>query len=64
MVALYLVSSAEAAGKTTIAAGVGKRLLSDSKKVGLINRYLVLWGQVLSKRYQTPIPILGYFNST
>lgn len=34
MVALYLVSAAEAAGKTMIAAGVGKRLLGDGKKVG------------------------------
>ena len=36
MVALYLVSSAEAAGKTTIAAGVGKHLLGNGKKVGYL----------------------------
>ena len=36
MVALYLVSSAEATGKTAIAAGLGKRLLSDGKKVGFL----------------------------
>jgi BioD-like phosphotransacetylase family protein len=36
LVALYLVSSTEAAGKTTIAVGVGKRLLSDGKKVGFL----------------------------
>ena len=36
MVALYLISSAEAAGKTTIAAGVGKRLLGDGKKAGYL----------------------------
>jgi BioD-like phosphotransacetylase family protein len=36
LVALYLISSEEAAGKTTIAAGVGKRLLSDGKKVGFL----------------------------
>ena len=36
MVALYLVSSAEAAGKTTIAAGVGKHLLGDGKKAGYL----------------------------
>ena len=36
MVALYLISSAEAAGKTTIAASVGKRLLGDGKKAGYL----------------------------
>ena len=36
MVALYLVSSAEAAGKTTIAAGVGKHLLGNGKRVGYL----------------------------
>ena len=34
MVALYLISSERAVGKTTICAGVGKRLLRDGKKVG------------------------------
>jgi len=34
LVALYVVSSEEAAGKTTIGAGVGKYLLGDGKKVG------------------------------
>lgn len=36
MVALYLVSAVEAAGKTMIAAGVGKRLLGDGNKVGFL----------------------------
>jgi BioD-like phosphotransacetylase family protein len=36
LVALYIVSSGEAAGKTTIGAGVGKRLLSDGRKVGFL----------------------------
>ena len=34
MVALYVVSSEEAAGKTAICAGLGKHLLDDGKKVG------------------------------
>jgi len=34
LVALYLISSERAVGKTTICAGVGKRLLRDGKKVG------------------------------
>jgi len=34
LVALYLVSSEEAVGKTTFAAGVGKHLLGEGKKVG------------------------------
>ena len=34
MVALYVVSSEEAVGKTAIGAGVGKRLLGEGKKVG------------------------------
>ncbi|TET69014.1 MAG: phosphotransacetylase family protein [Dehalococcoidia bacterium] len=36
MVALYLVSSEEAVGKTTIGAGVGKHLLGEGKKVGFL----------------------------
>jgi len=40
LVALYLVSSTEAAGKTAIAAGVGKRLLSNGKKVGFLKPML------------------------
>ena len=34
MIALYIISSEEAVGKTTIAAGVGKHLLGEGKKVG------------------------------
>ncbi len=34
MTTLYIVSSEAAAGKTAIAAGLGKRLLADGKKVG------------------------------
>lgn len=36
MVALYVTSSEEAAGKTTVCAGVGKYLLGDGKKVGFL----------------------------
>ena len=36
MVALYVVSSEEAAGKTTICAGVGKYLLGDGRKAGFL----------------------------
>ena len=36
MVALYVISSERAAGKTAICAGVGKHLLRDGKKVGFI----------------------------
>lgn len=36
MVALYLVSVGEAAGKTTIGAGLGKHMLDDGKKVGFL----------------------------
>ena len=36
MVALYVISSEIAAGKTAICAGVGKHLLRDGKKVGFI----------------------------
>ena len=36
MVALYLVSAEEAAGKTTIGAGLGKRWLGEGKKVGFL----------------------------
>ena len=36
MVALYVVSAEEAAGKTTIGAGVGKYLQDDGKKVGFL----------------------------
>ncbi len=36
MVALYLVSAEEAAGKTTIGAGLGKRWLGEGKKIGYI----------------------------
>ena len=34
MVALYVTSSEEAVGKTTLCAGLGKYLLSDGKKLG------------------------------
>jgi len=34
LVALYVVSAEEAVGKTTICAGIGKKLLGDGKKVG------------------------------
>lgn len=40
MVALYVVSSEEAAGKTTICAGVGKHLLDEGKKVGFFKPIL------------------------
>lgn len=36
MVALYVVSSEEAVGKTTICAGIGKRLLGNGRKVGFL----------------------------
>ena len=36
MVALYVVSAEEAAGKTTICAGLGRSLLSEGKKVGFL----------------------------
>ncbi|MDP6043656.1 MAG: DRTGG domain-containing protein [Dehalococcoidales bacterium] len=36
MVALYLVSAEEAAGKTTIGVGLGKRWLEEGKKIGYI----------------------------
>jgi BioD-like phosphotransacetylase family protein len=36
LVALYVISSERAAGKTAICAGVGKHLLRDGKKVGFI----------------------------
>ncbi len=36
MVALHIVSAEERAGKTTIGVSVGKRLLSDGKKVGFL----------------------------
>lgn len=36
MVALYVASSEEAVGKTTICAGVGKYLLGEGKKVGFL----------------------------
>jgi len=36
LVALFLVSTEEVAGKTMIGAGVGKRLLGDGKKVGFL----------------------------
>ncbi|MFC1916227.1 DRTGG domain-containing protein [Chloroflexota bacterium] len=36
MVALYIVASSEAVGKTAIAAGLGKRLLGEGKKVGFL----------------------------
>jgi len=36
LVALYVVSSKEAAGKTTICAGVGKYLLGDGRKAGFL----------------------------
>ena len=36
MVALYVVSSEAAAGKTAIGAGVGKHLLGDGRKVGFL----------------------------
>lgn len=40
MVALYVASSEEAAGKTTICAGVGKHLLDEGKKVGFLKLIL------------------------
>ena len=40
MVALYVASSEEAAGKTTICAGVGKHLLDEGKKVGFLKPIL------------------------
>ncbi len=36
MVALHIVSAEEGAGKTTVGVSVGKRLLSDGKKVGFL----------------------------
>jgi len=36
LVALYIVSAEEGAGKTTIAAGVSRHLLNDGKKVGFL----------------------------
>ncbi|MFQ5997596.1 MAG: AAA family ATPase, partial [Dehalococcoidales bacterium] len=36
MIALYIISAEEVAGKTTIAAGIGKHFLSDGKKVGFL----------------------------
>ncbi|MFQ6122932.1 MAG: DRTGG domain-containing protein [Dehalococcoidales bacterium] len=36
MIALYVASSEEAVGKTTIGAGVGKYLLGENKKVGFL----------------------------
>ena len=40
MVALYVASSEEAVGKTTICAGVGKYLLGEGKKVGFLKPIL------------------------
>jgi hypothetical protein len=40
LVALYVASSEEAAGKTTICAGVGKHLLDEGKKVGFLKLIL------------------------
>ena len=40
MVALYVASSEEAVGKTTICAGVGKHLLGEGKKVGFLKPIL------------------------
>ena len=40
MVVLYLTSSTNGAGKTGVAAGIGRRLLSESKKVGYLKPVL------------------------
>ncbi len=37
MVALYVVSAEEAAGKTAVCAGLAKNLMNDGKKVGYLN---------------------------
>ncbi len=36
MVALHIVSAEEGAGKTTLGVSLGRRLLSDGKKVGFL----------------------------
>ena len=46
MVALYVVSSERAAGKTTICAGVGKHLLGSGKKVGFLKPVIAEKGPI------------------